>query len=301
MRAAIRYAANYLWRSAVPRHAIASLACSAALAAAMMLTLGCKPATPESPARSPDPEESQDTASTPTPHPEAAAPRPSFQPTASEAGEPTPEQTLDQHSADPSDLDTMLRWVAQNYKSWDRVSDNLAWSPYLCMYIPPQTTILASRSSDEATHGRKLYYLYARDHRYLYSNPAMDGALRLPNPVGQVLVKEGWQPVDRPELQPDSNGFLPFPEGVDLSHVAQLGDRWYVRGEQADLYIMYRLARNTPGTDAGWLYAVVSPNPDGFGPQVLTSGLIESCIDCHRESTHDRILGMWPPPTQPTP
>ena len=46
--------------------------------------------------------------------------------------------------------------------------------------------------SDEAdTHGQKLYFLFAKDRSsYLF------GDKKKPAPIGQVVVKESWQPVE---------------------------------------------------------------------------------------------------------
>ena len=210
----------------------------------------------------------------------------------SSVGTVPPDPPVELFEDNPLDLEATLLSAARNYRAWTRASDWASWSPTLCTDANPEETILASRSLDGSTHGRKLYYLYVRDaSTYLASGPEIPLARRATNPVGQVLVKEGWHPVEHPSVGPTANSQWSVPEGVDPRHIAMLGDRFYVRGDQADLYMMYRMATDTPGTDAGWVYAVVSPGPDQ--PRVLNSGMIESCVDCHRRAEHDRILGMW--------
>lgn len=211
-------------------------------------------------------------------------------------------RTLDAPPCDPTDEAAMLGWIAGEYRNWPRATDAMAWSPYDCRApfpTVPTSPIAASRSDDDATHGRKLYYLFARDlMSYLGTGPGLGPNAGSPTPIGQVLVKEGWHPVLRSDIQPDDRGFLPLPPDVDPAHIASMDGTWYERGEKADLFVMYRLARDTPGTDQGWVYGVV--RPAGLsGPEVLASGLIESCINCHRWATSDRMLGMWAPAPRP--
>jgi hypothetical protein len=51
---------------------------------------------------------------------------------------------------------------------------------------------------------------------------------------------------------------------------------------------MFRLDPSTPDTDAGWVYATVTP--DG---QVTSAGRVASCMGCHETSaTHERLFGV---------
>jgi hypothetical protein len=73
---------------------------------------------------------------------------------------------------------------ALQYKSYGRVDDASRWAPMDCEPPPP----LKSQSRDPETHGRKLYYLFAKDRE------AYRIARDRDQPVGQVIVKESWIP-----------------------------------------------------------------------------------------------------------
>src|SRR5204863_8187742 len=81
--------------------------------------------------------------------------------------------------------DPRLLKVAQDYSTYGRVNDRLHWAPTKCRAPIPMSPRY-SVSRDPETHGRKLYHLYAQ-HFDAYR---MSG--ELPQPVGQVLVKEAW-------------------------------------------------------------------------------------------------------------
>ena len=83
----------------------------------------------------------------------------------------------------PSNQD-LLSSVATSYADYGRVDDGLRAALLDCKASAPQLRMSASR--DETTHGRKQYYLYARDRlAYLHAKD-------LDQPEGQVLVKESW-------------------------------------------------------------------------------------------------------------
>src|SRR5260221_10880553 len=84
--------------------------------------------------------------------------------------------------------DQQLSFSAAQYKSSERVDE-----------IPKAATTMrkapvdfprVSASRDESTHGRKLYYLYAKDRLAYLHAPDLD------QPDGQVIVKESWFPGD---------------------------------------------------------------------------------------------------------
>src|SRR5437016_11734495 len=80
-----------------------------------------------------------------------------------------------------------IRKIAEEYRTYGRVSDRLQWAPTLCRApspAPPRPSV----SRDPETHGKKLYYLYAKNFE------AYRTSHELPQPVGQVLVKEAWLP-----------------------------------------------------------------------------------------------------------
>src|SRR5690348_14806222 len=80
-----------------------------------------------------------------------------------------------------------LLTIARIYGTYGRVDDEARWAPGLCR-MPNPARAHSSKSTDEATHGQKLYSLFARDRiGYL-------GAPKTGSAVGQVIVKESWVP-----------------------------------------------------------------------------------------------------------
>ena len=66
------------------------------------------------------------------------------------------------------------------------------------------------------------------------------------------------------------------------------GGKHWMLGKRRDLYIMYKLAPETPGTDQGWVYGTVTP-----GGEVTSAGRVATCMRCHTgESTSDRMFGL---------
>lgn len=181
--------------------------------------------------------------------------------------------------------------IAKEYRTWTRVSDQPARSPTDCR--PPVATngVLKSESEDASSHGRKLYFLFAKDpdtYRAAGIELVDEGArAALANRlVGQALVKESWhqavvRTAEAPKLDPRNSD--PHKASVEY---ADRGEYAYRTGEQADLFVMYKLAPATPGTDQGWVYGTVSPD----GGRVTSSGRVASCMRCHDESTRDHLL-----------
>jgi len=200
----------------------------------------------------------------------------------------------------PDELEAKLLAIAAEYKTYDRVSDRSEWAPTDCR-VPPPTGSQLSGSRDEDTHGRKLYYLYAKDGRAYdqvgYSDwggarPAAAAAWT--NPVGQVVVKEAFKPLTVPageepkQDQRDAFGQMGYPR-----EYAQIDGKWFRTGAPAGLFIMLKLDPRTPNTDQGWVYAVTSPD----NKSILAKGVISSCVGCHEKTTRDRLYGpkwSWP-------
>jgi len=126
-----------------------------------------------------------------------------------------------------------------------------------------------------------------------YAIAEMDHAIATPSEFNGThvdrlaLVKQTWKPVlvdhakDGPALLNDSEGRrYRFARGDD--------GHWYKPGEQADLFIMAKLDPETPNTDNGWVYGVVSSD----GQRVLAAGAIESCMKCHVKAPVDRLFGL---------
>jgi len=108
---------------------------------------------------------------------------------------------------------------AGRYAEWGRVDDTERLATTLCSVQPPPPPRL-SASRDARTHGRKLYYLFAKD------TLAYHHAKELDQPLGQVLVKESW---------------IPGTEKV-----------------KGPLFMMIKTG--DADSDAGWIYATTTPD-----------------------------------------
>ena len=173
--------------------------------------------------------------------------------------------------------------IAQGYLKFALVEDRPQLAPTLCR-APTRSQLpmpRRSESDEQATHGQKLYFLFAAK---------ADGYLRSAsrdNPVGQVLVKESWnsEPADPPDVRKvvrHACGKQVLPYTIDAQ-------RQYHRAtEQRDLYVMFKLSPDTPGTDQGWVYGTLTPD----GRQVTSAGRVESCMECHRQAPRDRLFGL---------
>ncbi|HPF40708.1 MAG TPA: hypothetical protein P5081_00175 [Phycisphaerae bacterium] len=179
--------------------------------------------------------------------------------------------------------------AARDYRSFDFVSPELRWSPYDCA-PPPPIGPRFSASDSEATHGRKLYYLYARNGEAYMSLPTREG----PQPTGQTLVKEAWIPREvaadfvterdpSPSLRPVGNPGDPrTPDPVALD-----GKRWGP-GEKGPLFVMHYLGTSAEESDDGWIYATLTPD----GAEITAMGLIDSCMKCHQRAERGRLFGL---------
>lgn len=210
-------------------------------------------------------------------------------------------------TADSPPFHARLLKIAEIYSVYGRIDDEVRWAPVYCrMPMPGQPRY--SQSSDEATHGQKLYSLFARDREaYLTKTDA--------SPVGQIVVKEAWVPEEvdaKPIL--DASQIVRTERGRDrkvpddlapvgLGAIFQSGDhfhpfaekkgKWYRAKERGPLFIMMKLDAKTPGTDEGWVYGTVSAD----GKTVTSAGRVASCMKCHEERK-DRLFGLVPTPAQ---
>ena len=201
-------------------------------------------------------------------------------------------------------FDAALLRIAGEYKKYPRVSDRANWAPAMCE-APAPAGVQKSRSEDAPTHGRKLYFLFAKDATQ-YDEMSSYGTLDYPgtkkeeakawvNPVGQTVVKESFAPVEvqkadipNPTVDPER---VRQPELPD--HYVRDGEKYFKTGEQTQRCSMTKIEPKTPGTDGGWVYGVVSAD----GKTVLGAGTIESCMKCHQQTTRDRLYGhrwSWP-------
>lgn len=192
---------------------------------------------------------------------------------------PPPALTKVRQRFDPRVLE-----IAREYRQYQRVSDKAYWAPLPCALNAPGAGPQLSTAATGSSHGRKLYYLYAKDdlaYEQLGRTNVPFAAQgndrhQVNSPVGQVVVKESFVPIEDPS---------------GSAHVAQSHDgRHYRPGAPAGLFIMYKIDPTTPGTDQGWVYAVTTPDQS----EVLEAGQISSCMQCHQATDRDRLFG---PPT----
>lgn len=172
-----------------------------------------------------------------------------------------------------------LRQIASTYESFGRVDDELRWAPWLCRQPMPSRTRL-SKSEDAASHGRKLYYVFAADREGYLRRPDTT-----PEAVGQAVVKEAWiakeVPLDTP-MDPQAN---------PVRYLKQ-GDRLYHAESKAALFIMYRLDPATAGTDNGWVYGTISASGSGSDQAITSAGRVGSCMGCHQSAPAGRLFGI---------
>lgn len=236
---------------------------------------------------------------------------------ATQPGTPSPDKAAPAREVNPgeSPFAPAVLKAAAEYKRFKRVSDVPNWSMVLC-HIPSAVGARESSSKDAESHGRKLYYLYAKfGQEYVDESERMvkerlhaeaaqvqDRPKPWVNPTGQVLIKESFLPVAVPEgEEPKFNQEWKQTEpGVGYSkhaypiEYAQREDGKFFRiGEPVGLFIMLKLDSKTPDTDEGWVYATTTID----GKTISSIGRVESCMSCHKEVTRDRVYGTtwsWP-------
>lgn len=201
--------------------------------------------------------------------------------------------------------------IAAEYTSYTRVDQTVRWSPLLCDAppIPPKNQGTISTSRAKSAHGKKLYHLYAKKHwEYKKSvwGLSRTGAAQPRAPLGQILVKEAWNPVRSTETDRKTSDAKPKP-AADASKSAKpetkklipfaLDDGVkYHAGDKKGLFIMYKMLESTPGTDRGWVYGTVTAD----GKKVTSVGLVENCMSCHEDAKNDRQIGVPDLYTRPT-
>lgn len=177
-------------------------------------------------------------------------------------------------STQSTDRRALIGSSINNYQSTMAcVTPVYRYAPTLC--APPPSGPRMSRADSDSPHGKKLYHLYVSDEEaYIHTAAGNQEA-----PVGLVLVKEAHS----------AQAVTP----IDNAYSAVGGMPAHTAGEISELFIMSKVGnKNTPNTDAGWVYSVA--NPQG---EVIFSGLIDSCISCHKESPNDRLFGLAPATT----
>jgi len=154
-----------------------------------------------------------------------------------------------------------LLTVAAQYKKYGKVDDVSRWGSPLCFTFGGLSAkARLSSSKDTATHGKKVYYVYAKDRNQYFNNEAPR--------VGQVLVKESWHPAVGVEA------------GGSTGPVASK--------DLVGLFVVMKLAPDTPGSDQGWVYGTVAPD----GQTVTSAGRVQSCMECHSSASYERLFGL---------
>jgi hypothetical protein len=195
-----------------------------------------------------------------------------------------------------------LLLIAQSYRAFGQVDDQMRWAPAPCAAPQPPKLpeLTVSASNDQGTHGRKLYAIFAVfKHEGSYIKPGE------PSKVNQTIVKESWLPVevadDGKTLEPAVRRHTVLDPALACSSdykgrvveenylpYARKDGKLYKAAKQADLFIMYKMDPETPGTDDGWVYGTVTPD----GKTVTSAGRVEACMACHVSAPHDRLFGL---------
>ena len=200
----------------------------------------------------------------------------------------------------PKPFHDRLKKAAGEYLSYGRVDDEMRWAPWLCR-APRAAVAHVSASKDSATHGRKLYSLFAKDRRAYVGLAGLKTV-----PVGQVLVKQSWTPEEVKGARPAQPNVF-HKEVIVTPPVGGAGDRKapherdhfypyatdkqgkvHKAARQSELFIMLKLDPATKDTDQGWVYGTVTPD----GKTVTSAGRVESCMKCHQQAKHDRLFGL---------
>ncbi|MFO0834725.1 MAG: hypothetical protein U0638_07130 [Phycisphaerales bacterium] len=187
------------------------------------------------------------------------------------------------------------RTAARDYITWKRVSDRANWAPRLCR-APFPTGTQFSRSTSSDTHGRKLYFLFAKlpdDYPGFGFLPQPGSPDSRKQPLGQTLVKESFTPArsTRDEalaaMTPqDHKESRELPPTFTRTDSGDSVDYWRT-DQPAGLFIMFKVdPAESPATN-GWVYATTDP-----AGKLSAVGPIASCIECHRSAEHDGLFGL---------
>jgi hypothetical protein len=194
--------------------------------------------------------------------------------------------------------DRLLR-IAASFPALGRVDDGGRMAPTDCM-MPSQPRARATASVDEATHGGdKVYSLFAKDPASYRSLTGVRATRARAEPLdvdgtegcSQVLVKEAYRPV---ELSAGELAFVFVDEvgsrqrGLQPILPATKDGKRFAAGERTGLFVMFRLAPDTEGTDDGWVYGTVTAD----GKTITSVGRVAACMACHEKAPHGRLFGL---------
>ncbi|MBK6809789.1 MAG: hypothetical protein IPG81_12960 [Sandaracinaceae bacterium] len=191
-----------------------------------------------------------------------------------------------------------IRHAIAAHERWGRVDDRARFTPFDCRApLPPSPRF--SESADTATHGGKLYTVFAMvPEAYGFPahvfDPGMAGPSETSCPgcdahhalaeagVRQVLFKDAFEAVQEAPADDQAHGLWPTSrDGVT-----------YHAGRSLGFFLLLQYDASTPGTDAGFIYAT-GQNTRG----ITSSGLVGPCMSCHQEQA-TRVFGI---PGHPVP
>lgn len=158
-----------------------------------------------------------------------------------------------------------LRTAAAEYRKFPRLGVTPKVAPTDCRRPSAQPAL----SNATAAHGEKLYWLHARfavGQQYVVAGQ--------PARIGETLVKETFTALAKAPEDRSVAGYV-------------IGDRTVFGGEATGLFVMHKLAADTPGTDQGWIYGTIDPNG-----VVTSAGAVAACMRCHLDATEDRRFGL---------
>lgn len=177
-----------------------------------------------------------------------------------------------------------------------RIGPAPRWAHLDCDEPPPKPALPGPEASGLAVgprrpktppeHARKVYWLYTSFPAYYDNRKIPIVSMSMPVevqsiPAGFTVVKEAWRPE---RLDPKTP---PHPESKTRPHSWEpWAETVWVGTERIGLFLMhYTGDANAPGTDAGWVYGVASPD----GTKLLESGKLDACINCHKSAGAQRL------------
>ena len=199
--------------------------------------------------------------------------------------EPSSRNELAEEDTQP-DFSSRLIEIAKEYLSYPIVDQNFEWAPVPCAPAPGPPAIEYSRSADDSSHGGKLYLMFAAKlDEYMDADKSV-------SQDGQIVVKESWQSV----VKSDANDqpYLNHASGNQITNHATKDGQHFKQGNQKELFIMYKIDPDTPGTDQGWVYGVVAADK----LSVVAQGKLTNCMECHVDAGPDRLFGPVNPKVQ---
>lgn len=171
-----------------------------------------------------------------------------------------------------SEFEPRIREIAMQFHDWTKLGTAPKVAPERCR-VPPLLPLI-SKSRDNTTHGQKLYFLYVKDTVAYHSAAEND------QPIGQALVKESFEAIP---ITLEEKSAL---DAVGSSQTLSKDGKHWRLGPPRDLFVMYKLDPETPNTDEGWVYGTSS-----LTLEVSSAGRVASCMECHLDSTRDRMFG----------